>query len=176
MSDHDWLKALYDAHYPMLYRLAARQLRMGLGSAEEAADVLQEVFLLAYEKNIRNHPNPAGWLVKTTDNLCKNFIRSQYRSDEKQRQFAQEKLNASAQRSLFFVHSAMDETALSDLVMTLEQSLPPEDWRLLRVYCLEQRPVEELAAAYDMTPNALRVRIFRVKKKVEEILQQAVIK
>lgn len=171
MSDHLWLKELYDAHYAMLYRLAARRLREGTGRDVEAADVLQEVFLLAFKKDIRNHPNPPGWLAITTNNICSNYIRSHYRSDEKQRQLAQNKLNACAQRSLFFVEAAEDETKLSDLMVTLEQSLTEDEWTLLRQYCLENRPIEEIAEKRGMTANALRVRIFRLRKKIHDILQ-----
>ena len=59
----DWVRQLYLAHAPDLYRAA----RYRLQDPELAYDLTQEVFLTLLDKQaqVKHHPNPAGWLWKT---------------------------------------------------------------------------------------------------------------
>ena len=75
----------YEANDDRLYRLAANRLKTYTGSEADAQDVLQDVFMLAVEKEIWSRPNPEGWLAVTTANVCKNYIRAairDYKSSE----------------------------------------------------------------------------------------------
>ena len=74
MYTYQWLEELHSAHYATLLRLARNRLYSATGSTSEAEDVVQDVFLLAAEKDIRDVPNPLGWLMKTTAILCKNEL------------------------------------------------------------------------------------------------------
>lgn len=58
----------------MLYRLAA----LYLGSANEAEDVLQDVFvkLLSQKRDFRDREHQKRWLIRVTVNLCKDYLRS----------------------------------------------------------------------------------------------------
>lgn len=171
MKSDQWIKELYDENYEWLFRLASNRLRAFVGHSSDAQDVVQEVFMLAAEKDIRNHPNPAGWLAVTAENTCKNYIRANARNERKQRKCAQAKFGKTAHPSLFLLDSVEDETRASDMRMTIERALPPEDWELLRKYCLEERSIEEIAEEIGMTPNALRVRIHRIRKRLKKYLE-----
>lgn len=171
MRSGDWLKEMYDANYAALYRLAAYRLRVHGGNESDAPEVVQDVFLLAAKKKIINHPNPKGWLNTVTENICKNYARKDRRNTAKQRRCAEETLNKNVHSTLLFVEPSgrpMDE---SDARMTMEQALPPEDWKLLQDYCLEGKPIEVLAAQMHVSENALRVRIHRLRKKIEKYFQ-----
>ena len=76
MSKDRWLQELYEANYARLYKLAAYRLMTYTGSEADVPDVLQDVFFLAVEKEIWDHPNPEGWLVITTANVCKKLYKS----------------------------------------------------------------------------------------------------
>lgn len=167
-SDYHWLQELHEKHYVMLSRLTAKRLRESVGHTADLEDVLQEVFLLALENDIRRHPNPAGWLVKATINVCWNATKSNMKSIEKQRRFVQSKMEQSADQTLFFVTSKRDETAMVELLMFLEQTLTEDEWALLKAYFLDGIPLEELAAQMGITPNNLRVKIHRLRQKVKK--------
>ena len=158
-TDYQWLQELHEKHYVMLSRLAAKRLRESVGHTADLEDVLQEVFLLALENDIRRHPNPAGWLIKATINVCWNATKSNMKSIEKQRRFAQSTMEQSADRTLFFVTSKRDETAMVELLMFLEQTLAEDEWALLKAYFLDGIPLDELAAQMGITPNHLRVKL-----------------
>ncbi len=168
MKSDTWLKELYDANYDNLYRLAVNRLRLYAGQAADVQDILQDVFLEAVKQKICIHPKPEAWLVVTTINICKNYIRSTKRNELKKRKYAQETMRKSKHGSLLFLAAENDKTAVSDIKITLEQILPPEDLRLIDRYLLEGCPLEQLGKEMHMTPNALRVRIFRIRKKIEK--------
>lgn len=64
----------YAAWGEMLYRLAA----LYLGSAGEAEDVLQDVFvkLLSQKRHFQDEAHQKRWLIRVTVNLCKDRLRS----------------------------------------------------------------------------------------------------
>lgn len=171
MNQHQWLQKLYNENAPALYRLAVNRLRSGVGHTEDAEDVLQDVFLLAMQRDLSDHPAPVGWLVKATVIICRNYVKRNNHHREKQRRYAQSKLDVSADRSLFFVSSQEPETNEREIMIQMEQCMTAEEWELLRAYSLEGVPVEELAQRTGMTVNALRVRIHRLRNKARKICQ-----
>lgn len=168
MSKDRWLQELYEANYARLYKLAAYRLMTYTGSEADVPDVLQDVFFLAVEKEIWDHPNPEGWLVITTANMCKNYIRAAMRNFEKQRKCAQNGYENDVHPSLLFSSSA-DETKVADIQMSIEQALSPEEQKLFRDYCVEKKPVEEIAKNEECNSNAIRVRIFRIRSKLKKL-------
>lgn len=70
---------VYAAYGEMLYRLAA----LYLGSAGEAEDVLQDVFvkLLSQRRPFHDEEHRKRWLIRVTVNLCKDRLRSARRRE-----------------------------------------------------------------------------------------------
>lgn len=168
MKPDTWLDELYKANYDNLYRLAVNRMRLYAGNTSDVQDILQDVFLEAAQQEIHNHPKPEAWLVVTTLNTCKNYIRKNNRNERKKQKFAQEKLRKNKKGSLLFVASETDKTVVSDIQITLEQILSPEELSLIVKYTLEGHTLEHLGREMHMTPNALRVRIFRIRKKIQK--------
>jgi len=168
MNSGQWLQELYEANKARIYRLAENRLRAYTGSAADAQDVLQEVFLLAEEKNIRNHPNPEGWLVITAIHLCRNYGRATARNREKQRRNAQAKYEGNVHHSLLFSSLGEEKYRETELLLLMEQVLLPEEILLIRQYCIEEKSVDEIAESLGISPNAVRVRVFRVRNKLKK--------
>lgn len=160
--DEQWLRHLYDANYDMLYRLASNRLTAGVGHSADVQDVLQEVFLLAFMKEIDRHPNPEGWLIITTVNVCKNYIQSSARQARKTSKCVQVLLDQHRR-------SGDDAMKSADIRVSLEQVLDQEEYDLLIQYCESGRTLEALAKDANLSTNALRVRIFRIRKKLQKI-------
>jgi RNA polymerase sigma factor (sigma-70 family) len=166
---YDWLEDLHAAHYATLLRLAQNRLRRLTGNIDDAEDVVQDAFLLAAEKDIRRLDNPLAWLMKTTSNLCLQRMDRAKRDTGKEQRFIQHKLDNSADRSVYAVERQESETDILLWMLMLEQSLSPDEWELLRKYCLEGVPIESLAAELDVPVNRLKVKIHRIRKKLEKI-------
>ncbi|MGE5359609.1 MAG: RNA polymerase sigma factor [Bacteroidales bacterium] len=73
-GDADAFKRLYDAHATRLYNLAYRMS----GTAAEAEDLLQEIFLQAFRKlsSFRGRSSLGTWLYRMGINLCLDRARS----------------------------------------------------------------------------------------------------
>ena len=168
MYTYQWLEELHSAHYATLLRLARNRLYSATGSTSEAEDVVQDVFLLAAEKDIRDVPNPLGWLMKTTAILCKKRVDRIVREGEKEQRFVRDKLDKSADRTVYAVERQDAETDILLWCLLLEQILSQEDWELMRKYCLLGVPIEEIAAEMGVPVNRLKVKIHRIRKKLEK--------
>ena len=131
--------------------------------------MVQDAFLLAAEKDISHLDNPLAWLMKTTSNLCLQRMDRAKRDTGKEQRFIQQKLDNSADHSVYAVERQESETDILLWMLMLEQSLSPDEWELLRKYCLEGIPIEALAAELDVPINRLKVKIHRIRKKLEKI-------
>lgn len=169
MRRYHWLEELHNAHYGTLLRLAQNRLRAGVGSTSEAEDVVQDVFLLAAEKDIRDLNNPLPWLMKATVNMCLKRYQRKKQNAEKEQRFIRRKLENSIDRSVYAVEREDSKAASVELLMTIEQLLSPEEWDILRQYCLQGIPIEEISAQRGIPSNTLRVRICRIRKKLAKI-------
>lgn len=154
LSDLQYFEHLYLKEYKNIYKLIAYKLYQGTRMSADAADLTQEVFILAAIKirELRSHPKPVSWLYKTAHNLCRNHVNMRVRHNEQL--FADLELHG----------GSTDPHKHSDLLMSLEQTLREEDYALLKAYYIDERPIEEICANTGMTSNALRVRIHRIKE------------
>jgi len=73
----EWLAALYEAHFPAVFRLCSRVLR----NPDDAADASQEVFLVAANSLERNATaaRARAWLLTVARNHCLNLLRRRQR-------------------------------------------------------------------------------------------------
>ncbi len=70
--------SLFDAYADMVYRIAFSYLR----SAQEAEDVVQNVFLKLLESDMTVYPGKErAFLTKVTVNCCKNLLRAARRHE-----------------------------------------------------------------------------------------------
>lgn len=168
MNTDKWMEALYNANAKRIYRIAAYLLNNSLGHAADAADIVQEVFLLAARSDIRNHPKPEAWLAATAKYVCSNYVRSQMRNARKQEKAGK----ALAKKNIHCIHSytepSIDNTGVSDVMLTLKQTLSAEEYELIEAYCIENRSVEEIARATGMSANHVRVKIYRIREKIKK--------
>lgn len=169
MDRYHWLAELHAAHYATLLQLARHRLYQLTGSTADAEDVVQDVFLLAAEKDIRDLEEPLKWLMKVTSNLCLQRKDRVKRDTGKAQRFIQHKLDNSADRSVYAVERDESETDILLWFLLLEQTLSPEDWELMRRYCLEGIPLDKLAAELGVPATRLKVKIHRIRKKLEKI-------
>ena len=154
LSDLEFLERLYPEKYKDVYKLIAYKLYHGTRMSTDTADLTQEVFILAAIKidELRSHPQPINWLYKTAHNLSRNHI--SMRARHKEQLFGDLSLHG----------GETEPTKQSDVLISLEQTLSKEDYALLKAYYIDERPIDEISSAYGMTPNALRVRIHRIRK------------
>ncbi len=161
-----WLEPLHQAHYPALLRLARSRLQSTLGSAEEAEDIVQEAFELALKKNISQHEAPLAWLLKTVDHLCRQRV-TQAIKRAKRQLVLQQAFNEQVQPP-----EIVSDTNETEILRKLEETLSPDDWTLMWQYCIESRPVEEIARERNVSINAIRVQVYRIRQKIKKFSEK----
>lgn len=165
MDGFEWLAELHRAHYDQLLRLARNRLAAGAATMIDGDDIVQEAFLLAVEKNIRDHEAPLWWLMKTVNNLSMRSGIKAFRDYRKHQRVIQHIMDNAADRSIYAVERQEDGTGEREFYMMAMQVLTPDEWEFMQLYCLSGVSNEVLARHYNITVTALRVRIHRLRAK-----------
>jgi RNA polymerase sigma-70 factor (ECF subfamily) len=155
---------LVDRHYPSCARFARRML----GSADDAEDVLQETFLLAFRAlgRYREQNRFRAWLFQILVNRCRTHARRRARQD---RRFVHDD---DAHAAAPAPHGG--EPGLGDaLQMALEILDAPHREALLLKYG-EELAYPEMATMTGASVSALKMRVKRardlVRPRLEELL------
>lgn len=170
MDDRAWLSGLFRSNYELLYRVGSLFLGAGKGALVE--DQIQEVFLLAWKKRrtLREHPNPAGWLVEALRRRLMALGRGMAREsrlhafslddrgrDEEGR--AHEPEDTRCVRPEDFLIGEERRALLTEL-------LGREDADLFWRYCIVGSRASELAGRYRISEEAVRMRVSRIKRRL----------
>lgn len=153
---NDAFSELYDRHSPRVFAYCRRFL----GNKEEAQDVLQETFIRLYKssKRDREMTNVPAFILTIARNLCVN---------------SQKKKKPLVSYEEFMVvreNYNKDEEELLDLIK-MAMELLPEDYKevfILREY--EGLSYQDIADITDSSMANVKVRIYRAKQKVKDIL------
>ena len=165
-----WLGNLYNQNYTMLLRIARKHLGYSPDKLAEAEDVVQDVFVLAAGKNLQAEAKPVGWLIVTTENLCKNRYKRYLSNAAKEKMLADRLLVDQSSRYTGLAESAQDDEAEAvSLNVTLQQELTEEEYRLFNEYYQDGQKVETISERAGTTPGAIRARLHRLKSKISKI-------
>lgn len=66
----------------------------------------------------------------------------------------------------------LEEAQFSHYLREIERALRPEEWELFRLAFLEQTSYEEIMTRMGLRPQALRVRIHRLRSKLRPMLSR----
>ena len=171
-----WLGNQFKQNYVLLQRVARYHLGWSTDNVTEADDVVQDVFIIAASKDIRKEANPVGWLVRATINTCRNHNSANQRITAKEDKSADALRRNQPMRYGRLVDGAQDdETEASSINLTLQQELSADDYRLFQEYFVRGTKLSDLSKRDGRSDNAMRVKIFRLRKKIEKIFMPAVI-
>ncbi len=145
-----------------MYRLALRVV----GSAGDAEDVVQDVFLTAWRRLTQLNDDAAfvGWLYRTATNRCLNVLRQR-------RPVADVELDdqpSAAPRER--PDRAVEASAQMDALAVALRGLTPEQrvcWVLREVH---GRSYDEIAEAIGTTQQAVRGRLARARAQLAEVM------
>ena len=147
---------IYNRHSSRIYAYCRRFL----GNKEDAQDVFQETFIrfLDSTKQERVMTNVPAFLLKIARNLCVNVKRK----DKNPISFEEYMISDGVEG---------DNKELLNLIKTALEILPEEykDIFILREY--EGLSYQEIAEIADVPLSTVKIRIFRAKQKIREILQ-----
>jgi RNA polymerase sigma-70 factor (ECF subfamily) len=165
---------VFELYRPLVY---SRCRRLGLG-ADDAADVVQEAFLAAFqsiEHFRRDSPgsNFRGWLLGIAANKLKDHW-------ERKAKNPQAKGGREAQRRIGQVTAPGDDSfskeadaaekggLLRRALEMMQTEFQERTWKAFWRFDIDGRSATDVAADLGMTPNAVHVAVCRVRKRLRE--------
>lgn len=168
MDLHERLESLVEEHYENVSRYA----RFCAGGDAEAEDLVQEAFFAAFRRLRRGKPfegDPGAWL--------RGVVRNQARA-RRRRLKAIAVENPEAFQPLAesgLAGEPLDELVREEAFDTLRGclgKLPEEEAVLLDARYNGEHSVEEMAAEADANAKTMRVKLFRIRKKLKTCLER----
>lgn len=149
-----WFESVYTEQYPKMIRLAYYILH----DEELAEDAVQSAFmtLLIKEESLRRHSDISKWLKITLRNVANNELSK-----------AKYKMEIPFPPG-YEAAGAMPE---EDFLSLLPQGLSEKERRLLYLRVEMGYSLKEIAEMEHCTPEACRMRLWRIRQKCKELLQ-----
>lgn len=158
---------LIDRHKLQVYNLALRMLK----NREEAEETAQDVFIKIFKSldSFKGDAKFQTWLYRIAYNTCLDRIKKLNR----------ERNTRSIDESN--IHRIADSDDASDSLQKEEQhltinacleALPGEDHALVMMFYFEDKSLEEISAIINLKPNHIKVKLFRLRKRLETLLNK----
>jgi len=146
-------EAFVTKHENRLYRTALAVM----GNKPDADDVVQEVFLRAYEKApvFESEEHEKAWLIRVTVNLCNSRLRSPWRKRT-------EPLLES------YPAAEPEQHELLEHVL----SLPPKYRAVIHLFYYEGYPVKDIAEFIGQKESTVRSLLTRARQKLKSDLKE----
>jgi len=164
--EDEWLTDLFGRHSRAVLAYARRRL----DSAEDAEDVVVEVFATAWRRREVVPDEALPWLYATAGNVIAHVIRSDSRRTRLGAKLATVRpLHASEEDP---AQQVVDATAAHDVVSAALDDLSESDAELLRLWAWEQLEPAEIAEVLGCSPGTARTRMHRARARLREALVQ----
>lgn len=146
-----------------LYRFALRFL----GNEDEAQDVVQEVFIKAWDRREELHVyrSVEAWCMQVTRNLSLNRLKSGHYRKTEELMVGQDVTHGM---------SPYEHTEADDVLRTIDQllqRLPRPQQQVLQLRDIEGYAYQEISDILDMPLAQVKVNLFRARKTLREQLK-----
>ena len=153
--------ASFEANRNRLHGLARRML----GSAADADDALQDVWLRTRRADITAIQNPSGWFTTVTARVCLNMLRSR----ATRREDSQDDLTSIAASD---VDEPEREAMLADSVgvamLLVLETLPPVERVAFVLHDMFAVPFEEIASIVERSVESTRQLASRARRRIQD--------
>lgn len=158
-------RRLFDEHEAAMREYCSRRL-----GVNEANDATAEVFLVAWRKIDRLPPpdEQRAWLYGVARNVVRNMERSRRRKTRLGVKLSGTSPVEGAGPEQQTVRRSEDRQVVQAM-----NTLKPDDRELLRLRAWEDMSRSELAATFDITPEAIDMRLNRAMKRMARALKSA---
>lgn len=165
-GDTNAFAVLVNRYKDLVFTLALRMLK----NREEAEEVSQDAFMKIYTSlnTFKGDSKFSTWIYKVTYNTSLDRIKKnrKYLNDVAIDEFTEHQLK-SIDNALDSLEKKEKASAIQDCI----ELLPSADSFLLTLYYFEEQTLEEMSKAVGLTPNNVKVKLFRARKKLTTILK-----
>lgn len=155
-NQETFFKDIYQTYSPKVHRLCLGYT----GNAMEADDLLQEVFIKAWQNldKFRGESQISTWIYRIAVNTCLHHLRSQ-----------KNKKNVDIDKTIIKKEEETDDKEQQIQLLYKCISELSEADRLIITLLLEEVPYSEIAEVTAISEGNLRVKIHRIKQQLSTI-------
>lgn len=165
-GDTNAFAILVDRYKDLVFTLTSRMLK----NKEEAEEVAQDTFIKVYKSlnKFKGDSKFSTWIYKIAYNTSLDRIKKnkKYRNDVAIDEFTEHQIKT--------IDSALDNLELEERNQSIKDCialLPNDDGFLLTLYYYDELSFEEISKVMGITPNNVKVKVFRSRKKLANILK-----
>lgn len=166
-GDTNAFSVLVEQYKDLVFTLALRMLK----NREEAEEVSQDSFIKVYKSlhKFKGDSKFSTWIYKVTYNSCLDRIKKnkKHYNDVAIDEFTEHQVKT-IDNALDRLENKEREQAIQDCIAML----PNDDSFLLTLYYFEDQSLDEISKILELTPNNVKVKLFRSRKKLATILKQ----
>ncbi len=152
------IESYFFKYHSMLFRIAFAEVK----SHADAEDIMQEVFirLLRYEPEFKNLEHEKAWMIRTTLNLSKDFLKSKWR----QTTTGLEKMPED--EKVFMKLPYLEQDDMLWLVLSLQINYRQP----LYLFYYEDYGVKEIADILEIPVNTVKTNLRRGREELKKLL------
>ncbi|MBO6606863.1 RNA polymerase sigma factor [Psychroserpens sp.] len=156
---------LVDRYKDLVYTLAIRMLK----NREEAEEVSQDTFIKTYKSldRFKGDSKFSTWIYRVAYNTCLDRIK------KNRKHLNDVAINEVTTHQVQTIDNALDKLEAEERKEAIKHcidKLSSEDSFLLTLYYYEDLSLDEISEIVGMTSNAIKVKLFRCRKKLATIL------
>ena len=165
-GDHSAFTILVDRYKDLVFSLALKMLK----NREEAEEVSQDTFIKVFRSlnKFKGDSKFSTWIYKVAYNTCLDRLKKNKRE---QHVVPIDEYTEHEVKTIDNALDAMEQKERQQTIQNCIQALPSEDAFLMTLFYFEEQSLEEIAKVMEITPNNVKVRLFRSRKKLTSILK-----
>jgi RNA polymerase sigma-70 factor (ECF subfamily) len=165
-GDSNAFSILVDRYKDLVYTLAIRMMK----HKEEAEEVAQDTFIKVFSSlnKFKGDSKFSTWIYKVAYNTCLDRLKKNKR---KQGTVA---IDEYTEHQVKTIDNAFDKLAAEEQQLAIQkclEQLPSEDNFLMTLFYFEELSLEEISKIVGLTPNNIKVKLFRSRKKLATIMK-----
>ncbi|WP_242205660.1 RNA polymerase sigma factor [Aestuariivivens insulae] len=166
-GDTSAFTVLVDRYKDLVFTLTLRMLK----NREEAEEVAQDTFIKVFKSlgKFKGDSKFSTWIYRIAYNTCLDRLKKnkKFMNHVAINEFTEQEVKT-IDTALQSLEQQEKEQAIKDCIALL----PGDDSFLLSLYYYEALSLEEIAKTMGLTPNNVKVKLFRSRKKLATILKQ----
>jgi len=165
-GDSQAFAPLVDRYKNLVYTLALRMVK----NTEEAEEAAQDTFVKVFRslEKFKGESKFSTWIYRIAYNTCLDRIK---KHKSVPLAVAIDDYGTRQLRSTENVLDTLDDEERHRAMQECLQQLPGEDAFLLTLYYFEEQSLEEIAKVIGIKANNVKIKLFRCRKKLGEILR-----
>lgn len=158
---------LVDRYKDLVFSLALKMVK----NREEAEEVAQDTFIKVFKSlsQFKGDSKFSTWIYKVAYNTCLDRLKKHKRERSV---ISIDEFNSNQIKSLDNALDAMEDDERAQAIQDCIKLLPSDDGFLLTLFYFEEQSLDEIAKIMGLTPNNVKVKLFRSRKKLTTILKE----